>query len=434
MLVIFLSTVLGIILRPLPMGAMAFLGLVAICLSGTLGLQEALQAFSVPSVWLIVMAFFIAKGFVITGLGRRIALYFLAAVGKSPIGLGYGVLLSDLVLAPAIPSSTARCGGVLLPIVQGISATLDSHPHSPSAGRLGRYLNLLAFHGTVFSSTMFVTAMAANPLAAQICLEAGIEISWGLWAAAGLLPGALCVLMLPPLLRFLAPPEVQDTRAASDSAKAELQAMGALSMQEAVMLGTFILMVSLWIAGPYLGLPAALTAMLGLALLLLSRIVTWDTVRKEAAAWDTLMWFAVLVMMASQLKHLGVMDFLGGLAAGPLTGYPWPLALSGLGLVYFYIHYLFASNTAHVSALMAPFLAIALGTGAPPVLAALSFCYLSALCGGLTHYGCGHAPILFGAGYCDLKTWWRVGFYVATTALVVWALVGPIWWSLLGLL
>jgi DASS family divalent anion:Na+ symporter len=227
---------------------------------------------------------------------------------------------------------------------------------------------------------------------------------------------------------------VQDTRAASDSAKAELQAMGALSMQEAVMLGTFILMVSLWIAGPYLGLPAALTAMLGLALLLLSRIVTWDTVRKEAAAWDTLMWFAVLVMMASQLKHLGVMDFLGGLAAGPLTGYPWPLALSGLGLVYFYIHYLFASNTAHVSALMAPFLAIALGTGAPPVLAALSFCYLSALCGGLTHYGCGHAPILFGAGYCDLKTWWRVGFYVATTALVVWALVGPIWWSLLGLL
>ncbi|MCB1136216.1 MAG: DASS family sodium-coupled anion symporter, partial [Chlamydiia bacterium] len=418
--------------KPLPMGAMAFLGMLMLCVTNTLSVPVALTAFSSSSVWLIVMAFFIARGFIVTGLGRRLALHFLSIFGKHPLGLGYGIVMSDLLMAPAIPSSTARCGGVILPIVRGIADSLDSRPGDSSSRRIGAFLNLTAFHTTVISSTMFVTAMAANPLAMQLCCDAGYPVSWGKWAIAGLLPGIISLIVLPPLLWVLHPPELRDTKEAAASAKQQLADLGGFSLSESILMATFGLMLVLWIAGPAWGVDPALAAMVGLGLLLISKVLTWDQIKSETGAWDTLMWFAILVMMAGQMNKLGLMTSLGAAVSDTVGGLSWPMALALLGALYYYIHYLFASNTAHVSALFAPFFVILMSCGVPPMLAALSLCFLSALNGGLTHYSCGHAPLLFAAGYVDLATWWKIGAAVSTVLLAIWMLVGPVWWHVLG--
>ena len=71
LLSIFIATIAGIVLNPLPVGAWAFFGLTATVFTKTLTFQQAFGAFTNDVIWLIVIIFFIARGFVKTGLGDR---------------------------------------------------------------------------------------------------------------------------------------------------------------------------------------------------------------------------------------------------------------------------------------------------------------------------------------------------------------------------
>ena len=51
----------------------------------------------------------------------------------------------------------------------------------------------------------------------------------------------------------------------------------------------------------------------------------------------------------------------------------------------------------------------------------------------LTHYATGTSPIIFGSGYVSLGTWWRVGFIMCVVELVIYAVLGVMWWKLLGM-
>jgi DASS family divalent anion:Na+ symporter len=138
-------------------------------------------------------------------------------------------------------------------------------------------------------------------------------------------------------------------------------------------------------------------------------------------------------MMASMLGTLGLFSWYSGWAGSLFSGVAWAPGFLGLGLIYFYSHYFFASNTAHVSAMYAPFLATALVLGTPPMAAALILGFFSNLFACLTHYGTAPAPIIFGGGYVALASWWRVGAIVSVVNIAIWLLVGGAWWRLLGL-
>lgn len=53
--------------------------------------------------------------------------------------------------------------------------------------------------------------MAANPLAVNLAAANNINITWGTWALAGLVPGLVCLVCVPLLLYALYPPEMKDT-------------------------------------------------------------------------------------------------------------------------------------------------------------------------------------------------------------------------------
>ena len=118
---------------------------------------------------------------------------------------------------------------------------------------------------------------------------------------------------------------------------------------------------------------------------------------------------------------------------GMVSGYGWIAAFLVLALVYFYSHYFFASNTAHVASMYAAFLGVSIAAGAPPVLAALVLAFFSNLFAGMTHYGTGPAPVLFGTGYVEIGTWWRTGLLVSFVNIVIWVGLGGLWWKVLGL-
>jgi DASS family divalent anion:Na+ symporter len=143
--------------------------------------------------------------------------------------------------------------------------------------------------------------------------------------------------------------------------------------------------------------------------------------------------FAALVMMATQLTALGLIPWASKQMSGFVSGWGWVAAFIVLSLAYFYAHYFFASNTAHVSAMYAAFLGTAVVAGAPPLLAALVLAFVSSLFGSLTPYACGPAPVLFGGGYVSLGAWWRLGALVSVANVLIWMSVGGAWMKLLGI-
>ncbi|NWJ40058.1 MAG: DASS family sodium-coupled anion symporter [Geothrix sp.] len=431
---IFVTTIVGIILKALPMGAVAMIGIAVTALSGTLSIADSMSGFSDVVIWLIVLAFFISRGFIKTGLGARIAYTFMALLGRRTLGLSYGLAATDLVLSPAIPSNTARGGGIVMPIMASLARAYGSHPGDASARKMGSFLTLTAYQVNCVTSAMFLTAMAANPLAQKLAGDLKVTISWGGWALAALVPGLVALLVVPFLLYKLHRPEITETPEAVVMAKGHLRDLGPIKRQEWAMLGVFVLLLVLWIFAKQLGdLNPTTSALAGLAVLLLTGVLNWEDIKAETGAWDTLVWFAALVMMASFLNKLGMVPWFSKTMGGMVAGKGWIAAFLVLALVYFYSHYFFASNTAHVASMYAAFLGVSIAAGAPPVLAALVLAFFSNLFAGMTHYGTGPAPVLFGTGYVEVGTWWRLGLLVSLVNIVIWVGIGGLWWKVLGL-
>jgi divalent anion:Na+ symporter, DASS family len=432
---IFVATIGGIVLKPLPMPAVALIGLLACIITNTLNLSEqAFQGFSSPIVWLVVFIFFIARGFIKTKLGHRIAYSFVALLGKNTLGLGYGIILTELVMGPAIPSNSARAGGIIYPIVKSISETLGSRPEDGTARRLGSFLTLVAFQGNLIVSSMFLTAMAANPMAQNIAAEQGVHFTWTDWFMAALVPGVCSIILVPLVLFIIYPPQLKVLPQAVSIAKKNLRDMGPMTVQEWAMTGVFIIMLAMWTIGEKYGIPTASAGLLGVCTLLLTGIITWKDILEEHEAWSTVIWLSILIMMSDYLKIFGLTGWFSQEIGNIFAGYHSITALYGLALVYFYSHYFFASNTAHIGAMYGAFLTVAIIAGAPPVVSALLLGFFSSLFSSMTHYSTGSAPIYFGMGYVPVSDWWLYGLIISVLNITIWLGVGYFWWSFLGLM
>ncbi|MCH7892706.1 MAG: DASS family sodium-coupled anion symporter, partial [Gemmatimonadetes bacterium] len=241
LLAIFVATIAGIILRPLPMGAVALVATGVAVLSRTLTIDEATAGFGAPIVWLVVTAFFIATTFIHTGLGIRIAYHFMRVLGKHTLGLAYGLVATDLVLAPVIPSNTARAGGVIFPILRSLCASLGADSSTDARGGVAGFLTFTAYQGTCVTSAMFLTAMVANPLAVELAAQQGVEITWTRWALAASLPGLVSLAVVPLLIFYLYPVKTRETPEAPELARRYLREMGPMARNERILLCVFVL-------------------------------------------------------------------------------------------------------------------------------------------------------------------------------------------------
>ncbi len=437
---IFAATILGIILKAAPMGTMcmmavAFTTLTQVAAPGDAGksITKALSGFGDKVIWLIGISFFIARGFIKTGLGNRIAFLFIRIFGKSSLGLAYGLGLADMCLAPAIPSNTARGGGIIYPIMKSMAISFDSVPEKPETHRkLGSFLTLNSYYMNLIASSMFLTGTASNPMCQKFAAGFGIDITWMSWAAAGFVPGLVAFFVVPLVLYKLYPPELKKTGDAPKMAAEKLKEMGPITKNEWLMLLAFFILLGLWIFGGALSIDATTTAFIGLTLLLLTSVLTWEDVKSEKGAWDTIVWFAVLVMMASSLNELGFIGWFSDLIKVKIGGMTWTVAFPVIILVYFFSHYIFASATAHVAAMYAALLGVGVAVGIPPMLLAMMLGFMGSIYGVLTHYGHGPAPVFFGSDYVDLKVWWLRGLEIGIVLLVIYMIAGGLWMKILG--
>ena len=432
---IFAATIIGFILHPIPIGAIAFCGVTIAALTKVVTLGTAISGYGNSTIWLIISAFLLARGFIKSGLGRRIAYIIIRTIGKSSLTLGYAITASDFVISPATPSSTARAGGVLFPIISSLSLALGSEP-GPTARKFGSYIMQVEYQANAITCAMFMTAMAGNPLAVELAAKTiNIQITWSSWALAAIVPGLISLIVMPYIIYKLYPPEIKAMPTAKQMAVDELAKMGPMTYMEKIVAVVFVGALALWATSELTKLNATLVGMLAVVVLILSNVLEWQDVLSEKGAWDTMFWMGSLIALASALAKSGFIKYVSDAAGKTISsaGFSWLTAFIILVIIYVYSHYAFASVSAHISAMYAAFLSVAVVVGTPPLLAAIALAALSNIMIPLTHYGGGAAPIFFGAGYVTQSDWWRLGFIMTTINLVIWLGIGSVWWKVIGL-
>jgi DASS family divalent anion:Na+ symporter len=429
---IFMGTVVGFILQPLEAGSVALIAMVMVSLTKTIKFTEVLTAFSGATVWLIVSAFILARAFIITGLGKRIAYLVMRSFGDSSLKLVYSLVISDVIIGPAIPSNSARSGGLVFPIVASLCQAFDSHPGA-SSRKIGAFLMTSVWHIDFVVSAMFMTAMVGNPIAAELAKKIlNVDITWMSWFIAAVVPGVVALIAIPYVLFKIYPPEIKKTPEAKEMANKVLKDMGPISRGEKIMMVVFIGLLILWATAEFTQLNATLIAFIGLCVLLVTKVLTWDHVIKETKAWDTLVWVGSVILMSDYLNKLGFIPWFAKILENQMVGVGMLTAVVLSFVIYLYSHYFFASMSAHITSMYGALITLGVAAGAPPFISAFVVAIASNICGCLTHFGSGPSPVYFGAGYVDQKTWWKLGFIVSLMHIVIWIGVGGLWWKVLG--
>ena len=427
---LFVAAIFAVVVNAFPILTASVLALALAVLTGTLTPAQAYGGFANGTILLIVIAFLVARAVVTCGLGQRIGHAVVSVFGRSTLGLVYSVFLIDGVIAPAFPSNTAR-SGVLYPLAFSLAEATGARPDEPERRRLGGLLMFAGIASLSLSSALWLTAMAANPLGAEIAKPYGVQIDFLSWLVASSVPTLVAMALLPLVLYRVMRPEVTATPEAPAKAREALAAMGPLSRNEWVVASTFVGLVVLWAMAATWRLDSTGIAFLGLGVLLASRALTAQDIAKEGDVLATFIWFAVLFTLSSQLNELGFMGYLGERLATGMSGLPWLWAGLVLLIAYVALHYLFVSQTAHQLALFGVFLDVGVKLGVPTVPFAFLLLFATNFFSAITPQGSSANLLFVGPGFLSQTELYRLGAITTAFNLLVYLLVGAPWLGLM---
>ena len=429
---IYLATIVGLVLKPFPVPITVLLGVAtsSILLSNT---KDVLAGYSNTALWLIFAAFALSVAFGKTGLGHRIAYHLVRLFGSTTLRLGYVTAFLDLILSPATPSNTARAAGIVYPINLSIAEAVGSYP-GETAKKAGAYLLQNGYFATKVTSFLFATAMAPNLLALDFITKlTGVSLNWGQWAAAMFVPGFIMLMLVPIIGYMYERPTVKeiDNKKIAEDGLAEL---GPMKASEKGLIAIALLAITGWIL-PTFGIKIDATAVAIVAMIatFVCGIITWDDLLKTKAAWNTLIWFGGILGLSSALTKGKFFEWLAKyLEAHMNFGLDPFMMLILISIISVVVRYFFASGTAYISAMLPVFLIVGINAGIDPTLLAFIMIGTNAYGGSVTHYGAAPGPIIFSAGYNNVKDWWTVGLISAVVCLVLNFVIGIPWWKIAG--
>ena len=423
---VFVAAIFAVILNAFPLLTASLLAVSAAVLTGTLDPDKAFAGFANASVLLVVVAFLVANAVVKSGLGRRISLLVVSLFGRSTLGLGYSIFVTDALIAPAFPSNTAR-GGVLYPIVLSLAQSSGSKPEDESNRRMGGYLMFCGMASLSVSSALWLTATSGNPIAVSLAQHYGVKINFGSWIVAASIPVLSMIALLPVVLYRVFPPGVTKTPEAPKAAREALRAMGRLTRDEWIVAVAFGFMVTGWVLAGTLNLSLAAVAFAGLGALLATNVLTLDDINMQGGTLVTYIWLAVLFALSGQLNELGFMGYVGGRLTTLLGGITWPIAYVFLLLLYVFMHYMFVSQTAQILALFDVFLGVGVKTGVPAPLMAFALLFASSYFSTITPQGGSQNVIFVGSSYLTQGELYRLGLLTTVFCLLVFLVIGTPW-------
>lgn len=430
----YIAAILGIMLHPFP-SPVVMLGILGVY-GLLIGPKTLLTGYASTTTWQVFAAFMISVAFAATGLGKRIAYHLIGIFGKTSLGLGYSLAFTDLTLGLAIPSTTARAGGVVFPIFNNVAKTLGSGAEDGTSRKLAAYLCIVSYHINLVTASVWLTGMAPNVQIAAFAKDIlNVDMDWMTWAKMGIVPGVCLVLIIPFVLYKLFTPEIRKVENYKEISREGLKDLGRMTVREKFLTAFFVGAVLLWATTGITGFNATAVAILFLAMCLIFGCMTWNDVRQSKGAWDTLIWYGAIIGLSSQLSGAGFFQWFAALLQEKFN-----FAMFGSVMLMFIlvvgglvVRYLFASSSVFTTSMMPVMYTIGLVGGVPVMPLAM----LCAACNGfgamLTNYGGACGPVLFGYGHIEMKKWWFLGTVSTVCCVAVYFLIGLPYWKLIGM-
>ena len=428
----YIAGILGLILKPYPIQII----LLSVLSASALFMDNAkdiLVGYGSTALWMIIAAFSLSVAFGKTGLGHRVAYHLINAFGSTVLRLGYVTALLDLILSPATPSNTARAAGIVYPINLSIAEAVGSYP-GETAKKAGAYLLQNGYFATKVTSFLFATAMAPNYLALDFITKlTGVSLNWAQWAVAMFVPGFIMLMLIPLIGYMYERPSVKDIdnkKIAADG----LAELGPMKASEKGLIVIALLAITGWILPTFdIKIDATAVAIVAMIATFVCGIISWDDLLKTKAAWNTLIWFGGILGLSSALTKGKFFEWLAKyLEAHMNFGLDPFMMLILISIISVVVRYFFASGTAYISAMLPVFLIVGINAGIDPTLLAFIMIGTNAYGGSVTHYGAAPGPIIFSAGYNNVKDWWTVGLISAVVCLVLNYVIGIPWWKITG--
>lgn len=429
---VYAAAILGIMLRPQaePVVIMVVISVSTFFVPiGTL-----LSGFANATVWMVFSAFLISQAFSDTGLGQRLACHLVGRFGKTSLGLAYAAAITDLVISPATPSNTARTGGIVYPIFRSVASALGSEP-GETGRRFGSYLTLTMYQISLITAGLFITACAPNILTVNFAKDIfGIEISWMAWMQAALVPGLIILAAAPYIVYKIYPPEVKRNEDAETIAAERLREMGPMSNKEKILILFFVLAVLGWATSSMTKINNTAIALLFFSGCIVFNLLTWDTVLKNKGAWSTIVWYGGIVGISGALAKAGFFKWLATVLQANIdfTGISPIMGMFAILILSLVSRYLFASMAAYITTFIPVLMTLGLAAQMPAFPLAMLLGFSGCFGALLTHYGGAVAPVLFGTGYVEQGTWWKVGAVIVAFNVLIYMVIGLPYWKVLG--
>lgn len=432
---LYIALLLGLVIKPFsePVITLIIIGI----LSMFIDTKITFSGYGSDMAWFILTVTIVCAAFVKTGLGRRIAYNILTRFGKTSLGLGYIMVIVDLILSPATGSNMSRASidyPIFRNIAEGVGSTPEKNPR-----KLGSYLTMLMYVVSMSTAVLFLTGMATNAITVSLAQKMlGVNIDWMTWFKAAVVPAGIFLALGPVIVYKLYKPDLKELGDIKPIAKQGLEEMGPMKREEKILTVLFILAILGWMFGAkivFLKLSMQVVAFVFLALTMLFGILNWNDVMAQKGAWNTFVWYGAFYGIAGTLATQGFYTWLAKVLEGylKLSQLNGTLVMVVLVLISLAVRYFFVSNSAFVASFYPVLFALALNTKAPHMVVALLLAFFAGYGSLLTHYGNGAGIYTFASGYCSQKDFWRVGTIMVGVALVIYFFIGLPYWKVIGI-
>ncbi len=423
----------------LPISVTALMPLIVFPVLGLFDFKTSAAPYAHPLIFLFMGGFIIAKAIEAWNLHRRIALLIVRVFGTRPDYLIGGFMLATAILSMWVSNTATTV--MMLPIATSIIGVLNEKEDPQIAANTTTALLLgIAYSASIGGVGTLVGTPPNALLAAFAQNQFGIEIGFAKWMTIGL-PVVFIMLPLTWLLltRVTCPVARRPIPGADEVIKAEIEALGPMSIEEKRVLAVFTLTALSWLcrplitmAFPGIGLTDSGIALIGAVALFIipagkgngTSLLTWQ--RAVTLPWGVLLLFGGGLSLAGAISKSGLAETIGSSLTG-LAGFPTIVLVAAVTSLIIFLTEI-TSNTATTAVFLPIVATVAVGAGIAPLELIIPVA-LAASCAFMMPVATPPNAIVFASEKLTVAQMAKAGFLLNLIAITVivfinWALVG----------
>ena len=420
MIIIFVATMTGVMLEVFSTVAFLLMSMLIANLTGTIEVKEGFCGFSNIVPWLLFLVLSLATAITKTSLGMRLAYIFMKFFGKGINGLSYSIILTELFVAPVLPSNTARAASIGYPLVTSLSKYISANVKNVTEKSIGSYLSVLYSSSNAVCSSLFLTAMISNAIIVEVMRENNIHMTWLTWTKFAILPGIIILAVIPFIVKIFCSPKTRDLGDIQAKAKTNYETLGELSKHEKCIIATFGIMLIMWILAETIHIPVLVTTLLGLCVFYSLGIVNIKDILSNHGTFNAVITLSIIISYVNCLTAFGAIDWFNKVVTDMIGGFPPLMSFLILSIIYFFAHYFFTGEGSRIIALYSSFLSIGMSLGIDKMSVSMTLAVFSSMSSILTHYSGPVAILMFSTGYVSPKKWLANGTTLALVIMCIW--------------